>query len=118
MPMMQFYSRPKTDAGVPRGRRMPIACGVWFTSTGRLIPLSVKWKDEEGFLRMLNGIRVVTVEDKNYCGIPSTEYECEAEYCGARVFFHLLYYAARREWKLLWNDGQQKDDPSSEGSSS
>ena len=104
MPMMGIHGRSLTDAGELRSRRVPIACGVWFTSTGRLIPLSVKWKDDEGFLRMLTGIRVVTVEDKNYCGLPSTEYECEAEYCGARVHFHLLYYAVRREWKLLWND--------------
>ena len=104
MPMMGLDQRFSTDAGSPRGRQVPIACGVWFTSTGRLIPLSVKWKDADGLLHMLTNIRILTAEDRNYCGLASTEYSCESEYCGARVPFRLLYYSGRREWKLLWND--------------
>ncbi|MBQ6660378.1 MAG: hypothetical protein IJM57_02990 [Lachnospiraceae bacterium] len=107
--MMGITGRFQTDAGTPRGRQFPIACGVWFTSTGRLIPLSVKWKGDDGSLHMLNGIRVLSVTDKNYCGIPSTEYDCETEYCGARIFFRLLYYAARREWKLLWPESDAEN---------
>ena len=29
-----------------------IACGVWFTSTGSVMPKLVKYQDEEGLLHM------------------------------------------------------------------
>lgn len=108
MPMMGITDPFVTNAGPLRERQVPIACSVWFTSNGRLIPLSIKWKDEDGMLRMLHNIRIITVSERNYCGIPSTEFACESEYCGARVPFRLLYYAARSEWKLLWHDFDKK----------
>lgn len=41
-----------------------IACGVWFTSTGAVMPKLVKYQDEEGLLHTISQIRVLT-QDKN-----------------------------------------------------
>ncbi len=39
-------------AGQIRGRQQEVACECWFTSTGRLIPLMLKLKDEDGMCRI------------------------------------------------------------------
>ena len=53
-----------------------IACGVWFTSTGSVMPKLVKYQDEEGLLHTISQIHVLTQEKKYYCGIPIQEYRC------------------------------------------
>ena len=53
-----------------------IACGVWFTSTGAVMPKLVKYQDEEGLLHTISQIRVLTQDKKFYCGIPIQEYRC------------------------------------------
>ena len=52
-----------------------IACGVWFTSTGAVMPKLVKYQDEEGLLHTISQIRVLTQDKKFYCGIPIQEYD-------------------------------------------
>ena len=47
-----------------------IACGVWFTSTGSVMPKLVKYQDDEGLLHTISQIHVLTQERKYYCGIP------------------------------------------------
>ena len=47
-----------------------IACGVWFTSTGSVMPKLVKYQDDEGLLHTISQIHVLTQEKKYYCGIP------------------------------------------------
>ena len=51
-----------------------IACGVWFTSTGSVMPKLVKYQDDEGLLHTISQIHVLTQEKKYYCGIPIQEY--------------------------------------------
>ena len=36
-----------TNAGTVKGTQKEIACECWFTSTGKMIPLMLKVKDEE-----------------------------------------------------------------------
>ena len=53
-----------------------IACGVWFTSTGSVMPKLVKYQDDEGLLHTISQIHVLIQEKKYYCGIPIQEYRC------------------------------------------
>lgn len=100
-----YEQRP--DAGEIKGVQEPVACGVWFTSTGRAIPKAVKFQDAEGQLHMLKEIQVLSWEEKYYCGIPSVEYECETAEGQKRIPFRLLFYPERREWKILWKERER-----------
>ena len=53
-----------------------IACGVWFTSTGRTIPQMVKYQDGEGLIHSITHIHVQKQAEKYYCGIPIQEFCC------------------------------------------
>lgn len=92
----------KPDAGRIKGRQEPVACGVWFTSTGRAIPKIIKMQNGQDGYKILDTVRVISCADKYYCGIPTVEYECETENEGVSRRFSLLYYPEKREWKLLW----------------
>ncbi len=59
------------DAGKIRGRQEPVACGVWYTSTGTAIPKLIKFQGEDGEIRTLTNLHVLSFEKKNYCGIPT-----------------------------------------------
>ena len=52
------------DAGVVRGRQKDIACQCWFTSTGEIMPLMLKVKDEDGEIRAIKEITVHSKELK------------------------------------------------------
>lgn len=90
------------DAGEIKGFQEPIACGAWFTSTGRILPKTIKFQDEEGVLHTLSDIHVIHSEEKFYCGIPTMEFECDIMLHEIRYLFRLLFYVERMEWKILW----------------
>ena len=90
------------DAGKIRGRQEPVACGVWDKSTGDAIPKMIKFQDANGEIRTLTHIHVLTYEKKNYCGIPTVEYECNAVVSSIKYHFYLLYYVEHQKWTVLW----------------
>lgn len=92
------------DAGQVKGRQQPIACGVWFTSTGRAMPKMIKYLDSEGCEQILNSIHVQSAEQKFYCGIPAIEYVCDAMTGTKKQEFRLLFYIERQQWRLLWKN--------------
>ena len=90
------------DAGVLRERQEAVACGIWFTSTGVMMPKLLKYQDSRGVIKSLTDIRVITSEKKHYCGIPTAEYVCEGSLEGYVRRFRLIYYMEKNEWKILW----------------
>ncbi|GAA0799121.1 hypothetical protein DWX43_14975 [Clostridium sp. AF19-22AC] len=90
------------DAGKIKGHQEPVACGVWYTSTGTAIPKMIKFQDADGHIRTLSNLHVRTFEKKNYCGIPTLEYECDAVVNSRKYIFHLLYYVEHQKWTVLW----------------
>ncbi len=93
------------DEGRLKGKQAPAACGVWFTSSGRILPKMLKFQETDGQIVTLTHIRVLTEEEKHYCGIPTLRYKCTGETStedtGKILEFTLLYYIERQEWKLL-----------------
>ena len=79
-----------------------IACGVWFTSTGTVMPKLVKYQDEEGMLHTISQIRVLTQDKKFYCGIPIQEYRCSTVVENQEYRFRLYYYLETSCWKISW----------------
>ena len=96
------------DAGKIRGRQEPVACGVWYTSTGTAIPKLIKFQGEDGEIPAhLTNLHVLSFrKKKNYCGIPTVEYECDAVVDARRYLFHLLYYVEHQKWTVLWKSSQ------------
>ena len=92
----------RPDEGKVRGWQEPVACYVWFTSEGKAIPKSLKYLDTEGCVQEIKGIHVISSSEKNYCGIPTVEYDCNCIIGNREYAFRLLYYLERHIWKLLW----------------
>lgn len=92
----------KPDEGKLKGELEAVACGVWFTSKGRILPKLVKYQDKEGCLHTISQIRVITTEKKYYCGIPLQEYRCSTILNGREYYFRLYYYPEENCWKICW----------------
>lgn len=88
------------DEGAVKGRQMPVACGVWFTSTGKIIPHTIKYEDSEGMIQTMANFQVILTEDKFYCGIPATRFLCEYMDSSQLIQFWLLFYVEKKEWKM------------------
>lgn len=90
------------DEGNFRRKQEEVACSVWFTSTGKMMPQYLKYRTEEGILETISGIRILSCEKKHYCGITAAEYRCSALFRGEQRLFRLYYYPEQGKWKLSW----------------
>ena len=66
---MAFYPYTNAcnpDAGNVRGVQREVACECWFTTSGKMIPLMLKIKDEDGEIRAIHQIEVHYQEKKTY----------------------------------------------------
>ena len=95
----------KPDEGRMRRATQEIACGVWFTSSGAVMPKLDKYQDEEGQIRSISQIRVLTCEKKYYCGIPIQEFRCSTVAGEREYHFRLYYYIEENRWKISWENG-------------
>ena len=66
----------KADPGFIKGKQREIACQCWFTSKGRVTPLMLKIEDEDGEIRTVRQIHVLSQEEKKYAGVRSLEFDC------------------------------------------
>lgn len=94
----------RADRGRMLGTQIPVACSVWFTSTGRIIPKLIKYQDYDDCLHTLQEFQIIYQEEKYYCGISMIEYECEYIDSEQLYPFRLLYYIEQKEWKLWWKN--------------
>ena len=88
------------DSGRLRGRQLAVACGCWFTSTGRPIPRLIKFQDENGELQTIQTIQVDYEEEKHYSGIPFHEFDCRIFFHGLWMQVHLLYMKEQNRWLM------------------
>lgn len=92
----------KADAGQIRGEQKEIACKCWFTSSGKLIPLMLKIRDEDGEIRTVHQIQVHSQEEKTYAGMPSIEYDCTITILEQQIRVWLIYYKEQNRWALVY----------------
>ena len=90
----------KADAGAVKGTQREIACDCWFTTTGKIIPRMLKIQDEDGEIRVIRQIVVHSQEPKNYCGIPSIEFDCTLTILEHEIPARLIYYQTESRWVL------------------
>ncbi len=89
------------DSGTPKGKMYHIACKTWFTAGGSTRPLSFKFEGDDGMLQTVSDLIVHYSEDKNYSGIASKEYGCEAIIGGFHREFKLIFYCEACKWVML-----------------
>lgn len=92
------------DSGERRGAYAEIACECWFTSTGGMLPLMVKVKDEQGRIHTVKEIAVHFTEEKNYAGVPSIEFDVGLELEGLRKNTKLIYLKEECRWVMKLTD--------------
>ena len=91
----------KIDNGEIKGRMLDIACKAWFTATCSPRPLSFKFKGDDGAIQLVSNLNIKCTEDKNYSGIPSKEYVCEAIVGGIRQNFKLVFFIEECKWVMI-----------------
>ena len=88
-------------------KQYTVACGVWFTSTGRTLPKLIKFESDEGVLQTLSDFHILYECDKNFCGIPTIEYHCQYTNNNKTFPFLLLFYIEEKKWKVCFNKNAQ-----------
>lgn len=92
----------KADAGFIKGKQREIACQCWFTSTGKVTPLMLKIEDEDGEIRTVRQIQVLTQEEKRYAGVRSLEFDCIITILEQKIDVQLIYYKEENRWTLSY----------------
>lgn len=95
-----YTNMGNADAGTVKGAQRDIACECWFTSSGKIIPLMLKVKDEDGEIRVIRQIEVHSQEQKMYAGIPSVEFDCTLTILEQAIPARLIYYQTESRWVL------------------
>lgn len=92
----------KADAGFIKGKQREIACQCWFTSKGKVTPLMLKIEDEDGEIRTVRQIQVLTQEEKRYAGVRSLEFDCIITILEQKIDVQLIYYKEENRWTLSY----------------
>ena len=92
----------KADAGFIKGKQREIACQCWFTSKGKVTPLMLKIEDEDGEIRTVRQIQVLTQEEKKYAGVRSLEFNCIITILEQKIDVQLIYYKEENRWVLIY----------------
>lgn len=102
MPFGIGTNTQEADEGSAKGVFREVAVACWFTSTGRAMPMMLKFQDEEGNIRQMEHLRVCSACQKRYAGIPVWEYACTTVTDGQEQPFLLQFYPERCEWRLYF----------------
>lgn len=89
------------DNGILKGQIYKIACKAWFTANCSPRPLSFKFEGDDGLIQTVSNLNIKCTEDKNYNGIPSKEYNCEAIIGGIRHDFRLVFFIEACKWVMV-----------------
>ena len=92
----------KADAGFIKGKQKEIACQCWFTSKGKVTPLMLKVQDEDGEIRTVHQIQVLSQEEKKYAGVRSLEFACIITILEQQIEVQLIYYKEENRWVLVY----------------
>ncbi len=92
----------KADADFIKGKQREIACQCWFTSKGKVTPLMLKIEDEDGEIRTVRQIQILTQEEKRYAGVRSLEFDCIITILEQKIDVQLIYYKEENRWVLVY----------------
>lgn len=100
---MGFSLEPQRERLQERGiqgsfRNVAVMC--WFTSSGKAIPIMIKYEDEDGVRHTVNPIETVSYDKKFYAGIYALKYKCRAEFAGIMKEFILMFHPDGTTWEM------------------
>lgn len=84
-----------------------IACGCWYTSTGRAIPMMFKYQDEEGNIYTIRDFRITESKERNFVGIHQEDFHCELIQEGITYNFRLLNHMTKCRWTVIWGSKEE-----------
>lgn len=87
---------------IVRGEQVEIACQSWTTCSGKTTPIMIKIEDEDGEIRTIRQIQVHSQEKKQFCGIPSEEFDCTIVILGQKIPVKLIHYMTEGKWVLVY----------------
>ncbi len=93
-----------------RGIQVPIACECWFDSKGQGMPRLFKYQDETGQVFTVRNIRVRYLEEKNYAGVSSREYDCEIMENGIKEQIKLIFFMEHCRWIMVMPHSAKKSN--------
>ena len=82
-------------------KQVEVACDCWFSRKGKTIPQLIKYEDENSEIHTISSIRVISSEDKLYCGIKTREFLCQAVTEDIEYEFKLIFRKEECRWYLL-----------------
>ncbi len=91
----------EAQEGELKGEQVEVACKCWFTSTGHMMPLSLKFQDEEEGLHTIDQIHVHSHEEKRFAGISSVEYDVTLTYRERQKRVKLVFFKEECRWVML-----------------
>ena len=92
----------RADAGPIKGKQREIAGLCWFTNHGKMMPTMLKIQDEDGEIRTVRQIQVLSQEEKMYAGIASMEFDCVITILEQQIGVRLIYYKEENRWALVY----------------
>ena len=92
----------RADSGPVKGKQREIGVQCWFTSKGKVTPLMLKIQDEDGEIRTIRQIQVLSQEEKMYAGIASLEFDCIITFLEQQIDVQLIYYKEENRWVLVY----------------
>ena len=87
---------------VVKGQYQKVAVACWYTSSGKSIPMMIKFEDSEGCLQEIRDIHVIRSEKKHYAGILLQRFECCSTVENREYLFTLLYHPDSGIWDLVF----------------
>ena len=79
-----------------------VGCECWFTSSGKIIPLMIKVKDEDGEIRVIRHIEIHSQMQRQVVGMPSVEFDCTLKVLEQDIRAKLIYYQTENRWMLVF----------------
>ena len=74
----------------------------WFISKGKMKPIMLKIEDEDGEIRTVHQIRVLSQEERKYAGMRSLEFDCIITILEQQIDVQLIYYKEENKWTLVY----------------
>ena len=80
----------------PSCKSQEVACLCWFPTKGQPIPISFKFKDEEGDIHSVKDIDILGITNV----MQGKEFRCEAIFDDRKRNFELMFFTSDCRWIL------------------
>lgn len=98
---IKFFEVSVMNGEYAKGKRIRIACDCWFTSDGKMTPLMIKLKDENGEIQTIRNLIVISQETLFPSCSPTTEFLCQLTMFGQKKEVVLSFNHCQCKWEMV-----------------